>query len=524
MKDADRGKEQLLKELGGLRERLSQLEAVEAEHVQAEEALDKSEKYFRLLIENALDLITLLDREGRVIYNSPSLKRILGYEPYELNGRNVFELLHPEDIQTVVEIFESGMQTPGSTEYVEYRFRHKDGSWRSFESIGNNLLHDPAVNGIVVNSRDITDRKQMEDQLKKSEEYFRALIENAMDIIIIINAVGNIIYVNPAVEKLLGHKPEELIGRSSFEFIHPNDSEKALRIVNLAAKDPEFSPKIEFRALHTDGSYRYFEGIGKNYIDHPVVGGIVISFRDISDRKRMERELHERNEELEAFAYTISHDLLTPAAVVEGYAKAALEADIEGRPEAERECLESIMRGARRMSDLIDSLLQYAQAGHLETEISRVDPSDVLQETLMDLKERIRKRRVEVVVGGDMPAVPVDAVKLHQVFLNLIDNALKHMGKVPRPRIEIGARREDTTVVFHVRDNGVGIPIELQKKVFEPFKHFSVSGAPGLGIGLSTVKRAVEAWGGRIWLESKPGEGATFFFIVNDLDTGQQLP
>ena len=228
----------------------------------------------------------------------------------------------------------------------------------------------------------------------------------------------------------------------------------------------------------------------------------------------MDRELRDRNEELEAFAHTISHDLLTPVAIVEGYAKAALEADAEGRTDAERECLEAIARGARRMSDLINSLLQFARAGHVDLEAYRVDPEEVLMEVLMDLEEDMRRKEVRVEVENDLPAVEVDSVKLRQVFSNLIGNAIKHMGDVPAPRIEVDAEAQGGTATFCVRDNGIGIPSELQKKIYEPFRHFSLSGSPGLGIGLSTVKRAVVSWGGSTWVESTPGQGATFFFTA----------
>ncbi len=228
----------------------------------------------------------------------------------------------------------------------------------------------------------------------------------------------------------------------------------------------------------------------------------------------MEMELQNRNEELEAFAHTISHDLLTPVAIVEGYAKAALEADAEGRTEAERECLEAIARGAKRMSELIGSLLQYAQAGHADLDTLNVDCEEILLEVLMDLEEEIRRTGASLAIQDHMPKAKAEPVKMRQVFYNLIGNALRHMGDVKSPRIEVGAARKGGLVTFHVRDNGVGIPRELQEQIFEPFKRFSLEGTPGLGIGLSTVKRAVRTWGGNTWVESTPGEGTTFYFTV----------
>ena len=471
-------------------------------------------KYYQLLVDNTLDMIAVLDVEGRVVFNSPAIKTFLGYEPDELNGRFAFNLIHPDDRKALLDTFSSGVRTPGTVEYFEYRFLHKDGSWRFLESMGTNLLDDPSVKGVVVTSRDITDRKRMEEELKRSEEYFRAVMENALDLIMIQDENAVIKYINRASKRLLGYEPQEMIGRKSLDFIHPEDVSKTAKIISTATQDPDYSPLGEARVKHKDGSWRYLEGIGRNFLDHPAVGGIVTSLRDISDRKRMESELRDRNEELEAFAHTISHDLLSPVAVVEGYAKAALEADAEGRPEAERECLEAIARGARRMSGLINSLLQYAQAGHMDPKACGIDPEEILLEVLIDLEEEVLEKNARVKTATDMPRIEVDDVKLRQVFNNLIANALKHMGDSPDPEVVISATVEGSSATFCVHDNGFGIPSELHERIFEPFRHFSKTESQGLGIGLSTVKRAVKAWGGEVWLESDSGDGAAFYFTA----------
>lgn len=641
MKDEERTREQLLEQLSEIRKRLAQLEDEQGSHERAIQPPTGKEVSHQPLIDNALDVISVLDSEGKILYNSPSFKNYLGYEADELNGRSVFDLVHPEDVEEVLDIFARGILSPGATEWARYRFLHKDGWWRHLESIGKNMLEDPEVRGIVVTSRDITEQVQIEEELKRSEEYFRVVLENAMDIIIIIDPMGVIKYVNGATNELLGRDPDELIGKSGLELVHPDEVSWAVKEIETASYDSDYSPLQEVRVQHKNGSWRYLEGIGRNFLDHPAVRGIVLSFRDITDRKRaeeelrdseelhkglvsispdavtisdlegnvtyvspqtlklhgynsedevmgesamifiapedhekamaniqltiqggavknaefkflkkdgtrfiaelnatlirdtqgrpkslvaftrditerkyMEKELQDRNEELEAFAHTISHDLLTPVAIVEGYAKAALEADAEGRPDAERECLEAIARGTQRMSTLINSMLQYAQAGHMDMEIHAVDLEEVLMEVLMDLEEQVRMKGMNVEVQDDLPLIKADTVKLRQVFTNLIGNAIKHMGDNPEPKVEVGASVSGDTAVLYVRDNGIGIPSELQKKIYEPFRHFTLIGSPGLGIGLSTVKRAVTAWGGKTWVESTPGDGATFFFTA----------
>ncbi|NPV59993.1 MAG: PAS domain S-box protein [Actinobacteria bacterium] len=476
---------------------------------------DRSGDFYRLLIENTLDLITVLDAEGRVTYNSPSIKPLMGYEQGELVGRNGFELVHPEDRERVSRIFMRGKESGGTTEHVIYRIRHKDGSWRDFESVGIGMFDNPHVRGMVITSRDITDRVRAETELKESEEMYRALVLTSPDAVTISDLQGRVVYVSPYALEMNGYEDEgEVMGKNTYIFIDPRDHGKALEAWRRVLSEGT-AHNVELMGIRKDGSNYVAElnaAVIRDARGEPK--SLVAFIRDISERKRIERELKERNEELEAFAHTISHDLLTPVAIVEGYAKAALEADAEGRPEAERECLEAIARGAQRMSDLITSLLQYAQAGHTALEDCRADAEEVLMETLLDLGEQSGDRRVRIETDGDLPAVRADAVKLRQVFYNLIGNAIKHMGNREDPRVNIGAEIRGDTAVFWVRDNGRGIPVELQEKIFEPFHHYSVEGTPGLGIGLSTVKRAVTAWGGRVWVESRPGEGATFYFTA----------
>jgi len=479
------------------------------------EPAERKEILFELIIDNTLDMITILDQEGRVTYNSPSLKKSLGYEQDELNGKYVFDLVHPDDREALVDALGRGVRMPDATEYIDYRFLHKDGSWRLMESIANNRLQDPAIDGIVVASRDITDRKRTQEDLRDSEEMYRTLAGVSPDGITVTDLQGNILYVSPQLLKMHAYGSEgELLGTSALDLIALEDREKGTAELGQMMIEGR-AKNVELTLLRKDGTKFLAELNAALIRDARGEPQRMVSFtRDITERRRMDKELRDRNEELEAFAHTISHDLLTPVAIVEGYAKAALEADAEGRTEAERECLEAIARGARRMNDLINSLLQYAQAGHVDFETYRVDPEEVLLEVLMDLEKDVRMKGTRVEVGSDLPSVKVDGAKLRQVFSNLIANAIKHMGDAREPRIEVGAEVEGSMVTFHVRDNGIGIPSELHKKIYEPFRHFSLAGSPGLGIGLSTVKRAVMAWGGSTWVESKPGEGASFFFTA----------
>ena len=367
----------------------------------------------------------------------------------------------------------------------------------------------------MLSFRDITDRRRTETELRDSEELHRTLVGISPDAITVTDLKGCITYVSTQTLNMHGyHSEEELLGKSVRIFLDPSEYERGADMWRKTLEEGEIR-NVEFAAVRKNGE-RFVAELNAALIrDSRGEAKNVVAFtRDINERKRMERELRSRNEELEAFAHTISHDLLTPVAIVEGYAKAALEADEEGRAEAERECLEAIARGARRMGDLINSLLQYAQAGHVDADSYGVDPEEVLLEILADFEDELQSKKIRVEAGTDLPRIEVDGVKLRQVFSNLITNAIKHMGDNVQPSLQVSASCEGTTATFCVRDNGIGIPPELHNKVFEPFRHFSLTTSPGLGIGLSTVKRAVKAWGGKVWVESKPGEGAAFYFTA----------
>jgi two-component system, chemotaxis family, sensor kinase Cph1 len=231
---------------------------------------------------------------------------------------------------------------------------------------------------------------------------------------------------------------------------------------------------------------------------------------EIAERIHVEEELRSRNAELETFAHTISHDLRSTVSVIEGYAQVALE----GREDLLQECLEKIVHLTRRMENFIKSLLAYSEAGRPEGNPKAVNVGEMLGEIIMEREGEISARNAHVLIEEDLPMVRVDPLRLQQVFTNLLDNALKYLGDNPAPVIECGADTREGAVVFFVSDNGIGIARSEHRKIFEPFQRLSSEYHHGLGIGLSTVKRAVEGWGGEVWVESTPGEGSTFFFTV----------
>jgi two-component system sensor histidine kinase BarA len=255
-----------------------------------EEVLGQSERRFRALIENSSDAVVLLRPDGEILYAGPAVIRTWGYTPEELVGLNGFDLLPARYRMPARSLMADLLTSPGGTRTAEYRVKQKDGSWRWMEGVGTNLMHDPTVAAIVINSRDITDRKLAEAALRRSEERFRTMIENALDIVTIVDQDGVIRYESPSVEKLLGFRPEELVGKSAFEFVHPDDLSGVLEIFAGSLSNSGPTPAAEARFRHKDGSWRVLEGVSLNLMDRAGVGGMVINARDVTERRRADRE------------------------------------------------------------------------------------------------------------------------------------------------------------------------------------------------------------------------------------------
>jgi PAS domain S-box-containing protein len=266
------------------------------ERKRAEKTLKEREENFRVLIDNSLDISVIMNPDQTIRYVSPSVERTLGYDPAELVGRNAIDFLSPEDVDYIARNYETLAQQSDQEASVEVRFRHKDGSWRTLEGVANNLTDDPTVAGIVVNTRDISERKQAEEALRQREEYFRALIENSLEGIAVLNEDLTIRYESPSAERILGYKLEELVGQKAIQFIHPDDVPQATTAFKALAKRPELTMPASVRFLHRDGSWRILEATANNLLHDPAVNGIVINYRDITERKQAEEALKLREE------------------------------------------------------------------------------------------------------------------------------------------------------------------------------------------------------------------------------------
>jgi len=252
----------------------------------------QNEGYFRPLIENVSDVITIQDRAGIICYITPSIERVLGYQPAEVLGKNVFAFVHPDDLETARAAFEQQIQTTGAGRVpTEIRCRHKDGSWRVVEATGSNCLDHPIIAGIVVDLRDITERKRAEEALRASEARLRQIADNMLDVVSVVDMAGIHSYASPCIAKVLGYDPDSMVGKSVYDLVHPDDLQKVLGTIQQAI-ETRSGARIELRYRHADGHYLWLESMGSFLFDEngdPT--GAILTSRDVTARRQRESEL-----------------------------------------------------------------------------------------------------------------------------------------------------------------------------------------------------------------------------------------
>lgn len=290
--EAERADEQIRKELEELRQRVAELEAAEPSH-KKEDAPAPSEDYFRLLIENAYELILVINRDLSLRYVSPSAKRLTGFEPEEVQRMNAFDFVHPDDLPLLVEKFTRGIQEPGRIEHIEYRTRRKDGSYFITEAEAVNML-DTVVDAVVVNLRDITEYRRIEKDLRESEERYRFLVESLNDVVFTVDTQGAVLYISPAIERISNYTVKEVEGQPFMHFIHPEDLPDLLQSFQRTLGG--FIEPHEFRVIDKDGSLIHVQTSSRPFEEEGHTVGLIGIMSEITERKQAE-EARKRSEE-----------------------------------------------------------------------------------------------------------------------------------------------------------------------------------------------------------------------------------
>ena len=261
------------------------------ERVEAHAALQCSEDRLSALLRHSGDVVAVVSADATLSYVSPSAPALFGYAYGSHLGRNVLDLVHPDDLARVLDALAARISTTEKRHPIQLRVAHADGCWRDIELVSSNLLDDPAVNGIVLNLRDVTALRRTERELAANSRRFEAMLANLSDLVSVVDAQGTMKYVSPAVERVVGRRAADRVNASIFEFVHPDDAEFAVSKLRDALVTPGLVAPYQVRLLHEDGTYRVFEVSGNNLLEDPAVRGIIVNSRDVTDRVAAETAL-----------------------------------------------------------------------------------------------------------------------------------------------------------------------------------------------------------------------------------------
>ena len=361
-------------------------------------------------------------------------------------------------------------------------------------------------------------KDRLEIALRDTGAKYERLTTTLRDVILEVGLDGRILVVRGAFEGMLGYKSEELIGEpTKFLFVVEGDFKQFWEEAIPAME--EFGRYIgEISLRRKDGSFFTAEISCILLRDK---NGELISMmgilRDITERKLLQHQLENALSEMEELLYVTSHDLNSPLVTIEGFAGNLEKRYADKLDDRGIRYIKRIRESVATISELADSLLSLSRIGTREYLMERVNIAEAINRATADLEGQIAERGVNINVQADMPFVYCDELAIYQVFLNLISNAVKYIGDQSAPTVFIGWKEDAAYYEFHVQDNGIGIAIENLQKVFRLFRRLHDVEVDGIGIGLSAVKKIIEKHGGRIWVQSKVGEGSTFYFTLPNL-------
>lgn len=506
----------LLDEVGRGRQRLTAEIDVRR---RVETALSRSEADFRAILDNMLDVFYRADAEGRVTMLSPSVVSVLGYQIDEVVGRPASDFY--VDSAERQHLLDALGANQGRVTDFELLMRHKRGHpiWVATSS---HLLFD--ADGVVVGVegvfRCIDERKAVERALREHGALNESLLNASSDATMLFEADGTLLAVNTVMAARFGKIPAQLTGTCLWDLFPPEVAATRRRVVAQVLESGEAVHSFDQR-----GQYDFDNSI------YPVPGAdgkatrLAVYSRDISERKRDEAriaryiaEIERSNAELEQFAYVASHDLREPLRMISSYLSLLQRRYGDRLDQNGHDFLEFARDGAARMDALVLDLLEYSRIDRHGAPMVPMPARTAIDEALLNLSVAIGECGAVVTVeNADAPQVTGDHGQIMRLFQNVVGNAIKYRAEDRRPEIRIGWARAEGGWEFRVADNGIGIDAEYFERIFGIFQRLHTRDRySGTGIGLAVCRKIVERHGGRIWLESIPGEGTTFFFTLPD--------
>ena len=495
------------------------------ERKEFEKQLQESEARYALLAEAVPSVLFTDLPDGSADYISPRFHKFTGLPESGAAAYAWLDVVHPNDVERTKHEWVHAI-SQGRAFDVEFRVRRADGQYRWFFSRSIPMRD---ASGKIIRwfgaATDIDDRKRAEEKLRASEEKFRALIENSSDGFALVDGNGVVAYLGRPV---LGHVTNEMLGVRLTDLVHPDDREALGEKLQEVIHNPGREITAQYRTRHKDGSWRWVEGAAKNLLDNPSVQAIVVNYRDITERRRMEEQLlqTQKLESLGLLAGGIAHDFNNLLTGIMGNASMVLEALPRDNPN--RSALLDVVNASSRAADLTHQMLAFAGKGRFVTQ--SIDLSELVREISHLIERAVPKNvHIRLKLDGNLPAIEVDPSQMQQLIMNLVINGAEAIGENQNGTVIVitGAQEIDTHyleslstkgelkpgnyVFLEVVDTGQGMDEETKAKIFDPF--FTTKFL-GRGLGLAATLGIVRGHNGSIKVYSHPGQGTTFKIFI----------
>jgi PAS domain S-box-containing protein len=510
--------------------------------------LRNNHDHFRLMVESVQDYsIFMLDATGHILTWNEGARRTQGYRPDEIIGKHFSTFYTPQDLEAEKPAMELRVATQ-TGKYEEEGWRVRKNGSLFWASVTITALFDQqgTLVGFSKVTRDLTERKEAEEALRQSEERYRSLVQQVNDYgIFMLDDKGHIISWNEGAHRIKGYTAQEIIGKHFSVFYPEEDIINGKPSYELKVARAEGKYEEEGWRLRKDGT-RFWANVVITAIYNSE--GILIGFskvtRDLTERKEAERalrdayertrhlaeelkaansELSYANRELEQFTSIASHDLQEPLRTIKSFLQLMEMKISQGQYEGLQTYIAKSISAANRMRELIQNLLQYTQLDKAQVVQEPVSVDELINQALQNLRNSVDTSGAQITVETGVDTVCGDRVQLLQLMQNLLSNALKFTD-TEAPRVNIRSEAENGHVKFAVSDNGIGIQQADLHKVFQIFRRLNTrKDYPGTGIGLAICKKIVDRHHGRIWPESEPGKGTTFYFTLHEVPSEKTL-